>query len=192
MESQYWIQREGKTTGPFSDEQLAQMATVGMILAADMISTDEINWRVAGEVKGLFQTVSPQTASGTSSLGASVSTGGDRAAPGSVPYVLPKKKPGMQPTRYGAHPAPDATAGNSRATAGRPQSQPASPAGDSDGRWPLPLRFLVWFVTFVGAIVATGLCRPAPGRDTTVTLGWSLLPFFVFSLMWGKTKIGKT
>jgi hypothetical protein len=192
MAQEYWVRHQDKLTGPFSGQQLKQMAAAAMVLATDMISTDQINWRVAEQVKGLFQAVSPQIASGTSSLGPSVSTGGDRVAPGSVPDVLPHKKPGMQPARFGAPPAPDATAGSPRAIAGRPQAQTVSRTGDSDGRWPLPLRFLVWFVTFVGAIVATALCRPAPGRDTNITLGCSLLPFFVFSLMWGKTKMGKT
>jgi hypothetical protein len=54
MENQYWIQREGKTSGPFSGQQLKQMAAAGMILTADMISTNQINWQVAGQVKGLF------------------------------------------------------------------------------------------------------------------------------------------
>jgi len=46
MENQYWIQRGDKTTGPFSDQQFAQMTAAGMIAASDLISTDQVNWTV--------------------------------------------------------------------------------------------------------------------------------------------------
>jgi len=43
MEDQYWIKREDKITGPFSGQQLAQMAAAGMIVASDLISRDQVN-----------------------------------------------------------------------------------------------------------------------------------------------------
>jgi hypothetical protein len=46
MEKQYWIQREGKISGPFSGQQLEQMFTSGMIAESDLISTDQVNWTV--------------------------------------------------------------------------------------------------------------------------------------------------
>ena len=55
MAKQYWVKCEGKTTGPFLGQQLRQMVAADMITASDLISVDEINWQVAGQVKGLFQ-----------------------------------------------------------------------------------------------------------------------------------------
>ena len=52
--AQYWLKREDKMTGPFSGQQLKQMAAADMIVTSDMISADQINWQVAGHVKGLF------------------------------------------------------------------------------------------------------------------------------------------
>ena len=52
MKSQYWIQREGKTTGPFSDEQFAQMTAAGMISASDLVSTDQVQWAIAESFSG--------------------------------------------------------------------------------------------------------------------------------------------
>ena len=54
MAKQYWVRHQGKMTGPFSGQQLKQMAATGMILTADMISADQINWQIAGQVRGLF------------------------------------------------------------------------------------------------------------------------------------------
>ena len=54
--AQYWLKREGQTAGPFSNQQLKQMTDAGMIVSADMISTDQINWQVGGQIEGLFQT----------------------------------------------------------------------------------------------------------------------------------------
>ena len=56
MANQYWVRRQDKMTGPFSGQQLKQMAAASRILTSDMISADHINWQVAGQVKGLFQT----------------------------------------------------------------------------------------------------------------------------------------
>ena len=55
MAKQYWVRHQSETTGPFSGQQLKQMAAAGMILTADMISADQINWQDAGLIKGLFQ-----------------------------------------------------------------------------------------------------------------------------------------
>ena len=46
MAKQYWVQHEGKTSGPFSGQQLEQMFTSGMIVESDLISTDQVNWTV--------------------------------------------------------------------------------------------------------------------------------------------------
>ena len=43
-----------------------------MIAASDLISTDQINWQVAGQVKGLFQTEQPAEGSGVRTPGLSV------------------------------------------------------------------------------------------------------------------------
>jgi hypothetical protein len=51
--------RKEQTSGPFSAKQLKQMAAAGMILAADLISTDQVNWKPAVQVKGLFQEEQP-------------------------------------------------------------------------------------------------------------------------------------
>jgi tetratricopeptide (TPR) repeat protein len=78
MESQYWIQREGKTTGPFSDEQLAQMTTIGMVMVSDLVSADQINWRVAGQIEGLFRAEQPTEDDGTDSSEPLAPAGDDR------------------------------------------------------------------------------------------------------------------
>ena len=54
MAREYWLQRNGKTTGPFLDHQIVQMAAAGMIVEADRISADQTNWQTAGQVRGLF------------------------------------------------------------------------------------------------------------------------------------------
>ena len=54
MAEQYWVQRDGRTTGPFSGHQLKQMAAAGMIGESDQISADQTNWQAAGQVRGLF------------------------------------------------------------------------------------------------------------------------------------------
>ena len=59
MAKQYWVWRQDKMSGPFSNQQLKQMTAAGMISTADMISADQINWQDAGLIKGLFQTEQP-------------------------------------------------------------------------------------------------------------------------------------
>ncbi len=54
MAKQYWVQREGKTSGPFSGEQFAQMAAAEMIFASDMISTDRVQWAIAESFSGVI------------------------------------------------------------------------------------------------------------------------------------------
>ena len=91
MEKQYWVQREGKRTGPFSGQQLKQMAAAGMILTADMISTDQINWRVAGQVKGLFPGDQAADRRGSVAAGSrpeAVATCEDKLAPDSDRHVV--------------------------------------------------------------------------------------------------------
>jgi hypothetical protein len=62
--AQYWLKRENKTTGPFSGQQLKQMVAADMIVASDMISADQLNWQVAGQVKGLFPAELPAVEDG--------------------------------------------------------------------------------------------------------------------------------
>ncbi len=57
MAKQYWLKRDGNTAGPFSNQQLKQMTDAGVIVSADMISADQINWQVGGQIEGLFQRV---------------------------------------------------------------------------------------------------------------------------------------
>jgi formylglycine-generating enzyme required for sulfatase activity/tetratricopeptide (TPR) repeat protein len=66
METQYWIQREGKTYGPYSGGKLKKLAGDGKIGTSDLISKDKQSWQVAGAVRGLSLCATvepPQTAS---------------------------------------------------------------------------------------------------------------------------------
>ena len=78
MPDTLWILRNNETSGPFSAGQLRQMAAAGMIVAADMISADQIDWQVAGQVKGLFHTEELAAGGGTDNLRSSVSTGNEQ------------------------------------------------------------------------------------------------------------------
>lgn len=59
MESQYWIRRNDRTAGPFTSEQIRQMASSGMLSEADHISDDQIQFQPAGGVGGLFSDPKP-------------------------------------------------------------------------------------------------------------------------------------
>ena len=62
MARQYWLQREGKTYGPYSGGELKKLAREGNIGPNDHISVDKRTWQVAGTVRGLplCTTVDPQ------------------------------------------------------------------------------------------------------------------------------------
>lgn len=47
MSRQYWIKSGRSVAGPFSREQVVQMAEAGGIRPGDLISTDQVNWRLA-------------------------------------------------------------------------------------------------------------------------------------------------
>lgn len=51
---QYWIMRQGKTSGPFEGQQVLSMARSGLIEREDMVSANGVSWRQAEKVKGLF------------------------------------------------------------------------------------------------------------------------------------------
>ena len=80
MEQEYWVQRDGQAAGPFSARQLKQMAAAGMIMEADRISEDQVNWQEAGQVQGIFQTEQPVptgTRAEDPAMEASASRGGE-------------------------------------------------------------------------------------------------------------------
>ena len=97
MEKQYWVQREGKITGPFSGHQLKQMAVIGMILDSDMISADQIDWQVAGQIKGLFQTEQPTEGGGPGGLTPLVFVEDDRTDIINLQPLQPRCASGAQP-----------------------------------------------------------------------------------------------
>ena len=71
MAKQYWLQREGKTYGPYSGGKLKKLAGEGKIGPGDLISADKQAWLLAEMVRGLSlrTTVTPpQTASVASDL----------------------------------------------------------------------------------------------------------------------------
>jgi phage FluMu protein Com len=207
------------------------MAGAGMILAADLISTDQVNWKPAGQVKGLFQTESIVEGGGVGGLFPDskptpplapipATQSPTHLQPGQnlVPAVLVdtdndgdtihfRCRSCDKPIRAGKKWAgkkfkcprcgytdkirPTPTTGAPSATAGHPQT-PAASAGEPDGRWPLPLRLLVWFITFVGAMAAAGFFQVVYGASFGASFSWSMVPFMFFFVMWGKTKVSKT
>ena len=56
MEDQYWVRREDNETGPFSGQQIQQMVVANMIATSDLLSTDQINWKV---LEGFPELVEP-------------------------------------------------------------------------------------------------------------------------------------
>ena len=94
--AQYWLKREDQAAGPFSGQQLKQMAAAGMILTSDMISADQINWKVAGQVEGMFPLEQPVEDRATDSPRPSVPYGAGRTTPDSVQNIHPRKNHGMQ------------------------------------------------------------------------------------------------
>ena len=55
MAKQYWVRHRGKMTGPFSGQQLKQMAAIGIIEETDQISADQNTWTISRKIKGLIQ-----------------------------------------------------------------------------------------------------------------------------------------
>lgn len=61
MTNQYWIRRNNQTTGPFSADQIRQMAAAGMLNEADLISDNQVQFKPAGRIGGLFPDREPTT-----------------------------------------------------------------------------------------------------------------------------------
>ena len=59
MAKQYWLQREGKTYGPYSGGKLKKLAALGRICDDDQLSADKQSWQLAGTVPGLFSLTAP-------------------------------------------------------------------------------------------------------------------------------------
>lgn len=153
MANQYWVRHQDKMTGPFSGQQLKQMATAGMILTADMISSDQINWQMAGQVKGLFQMEQPTEGRGVRAPGSSVFTGDDWTGGISSQTPRPKASPSPQPKS-------ESTAGIPAPTTRRPSSPPVPV---SIPRRSIAMRWLcgVWFLGGAG-IVITAVVLASP------------------------------
>ncbi len=54
MSAQYWIRRKERITGPFSADQIRQMASAGMLAEDDMMSDDQVHFKPAGRISGLL------------------------------------------------------------------------------------------------------------------------------------------
>jgi len=215
MANQYWIRRNDQTAGPFTSEQIKNMASSDMLSEADLISNDQIQFQPAGGVGGLFsdsKTTPPPLP--TSATESPVYLQPDQDI---VPAVLvdtpnrgdtihfrcrncgklvraEKKWAGRKfkcpncgyTDRIRATPTADVAR-----TTGNHTQTTASPVVEHEGRWPLPLRLLVWLLTSVGAIFAAHFFEGAFGARFGFALSCSMLPFFFFFLMWEKTKMGK-
>jgi len=127
MAEQYWVQRDGTTSGPFSGIQLEQMAVSGMIGESDQVSADKANREAAGAVRGLFPGL--QTAE---------SGGGD---------VVDREARPIAADEGGVADVPHTGSG---ADLPEPQSESATAPESPDDRWPFVARLLVWIVTFAG------------------------------------------
>lgn len=97
MAKEYWLQRDGKATGPFSDDQLKQMAAAGMIDESDQVSADQVNWQAAGEIRGLFdktQAASRRSDDSTTQTQEPVTADGNDMRPAPMGSVTHQKAPG--------------------------------------------------------------------------------------------------
>ena len=54
MANQYWIQRNDRTVGPFALDQIRNMASTGMLTETDLVSSDQVQFKPAGEISELF------------------------------------------------------------------------------------------------------------------------------------------
>jgi tetratricopeptide (TPR) repeat protein len=122
MAQEYWVRHQDKLTGPFSGQQLKQMAAAGMILATDMISADEINWRVAGDVKGLFKAGQIEKDSGIDSSASLAATENDPGVTGPVQETNSREKPSANPAKCGIPPRSEPVTDNQKKAAGNPPS----------------------------------------------------------------------
>jgi hypothetical protein len=62
MAQQFFVRRGNQEQGPFSPEQIKQLAATGKLVASDLVRTSEKPaWRQAGTVKGLFGAERPAT-----------------------------------------------------------------------------------------------------------------------------------
>ncbi|UCF15442.1 MAG: PH domain-containing protein [Phycisphaerales bacterium] len=67
MSKQYWLKLGDEVTGPFSNSQIRQLATLGLITSGHQISLDRVKWVPATKVKGLNLTPADSDAPGGSS-----------------------------------------------------------------------------------------------------------------------------
>lgn len=134
MGKEYWVQRDGKMSGPFSGQQLKQLVASGMIGESDQISVDKANWEAAGAVGGLFP--GPQATESESGDVTDREQGPTTADEGGIADV-PHTGPG--------------------ADCPEPHSEPETVPEAPDDRWPFAARLLVWIVTFAGTIAAIPL-----------------------------------
>jgi len=67
MGKQYWLKLGDEVTGPFSNSQISQLATLGLIKGGHQISPDKVKWVPATKVKGLNLTPAASDAPGGSS-----------------------------------------------------------------------------------------------------------------------------
>jgi hypothetical protein len=125
MAQDYWVRHQDKMTGPFSGQQLKQMATAGMIVASDMISANQINWRVTGEVEGLFKAGQIAEGTGADSPASLAATGNDLGVPVSVQDTHTKEKSGGKPTKFGIPPRSEPVTNNQKKATGNPPSPTA-------------------------------------------------------------------
>lgn len=68
MSKQYWLKLGDEVTGPFSNSQIHQLATLGLIKSEHLISLDRVKWVPATKVKGLNLTAAASDAPGGSSM----------------------------------------------------------------------------------------------------------------------------
>lgn len=61
MEAEYFINRKGKTLGPFSMLQIRNLANIGKIYRTDQIKKKGGPWTLANNIKGLLQPTNNQT-----------------------------------------------------------------------------------------------------------------------------------
>ena len=59
MAKQFWTQREGQTWGPFTGQQLKELAEQGRLAPSDLVSLDQKRWTPATLIPGLFDAGEP-------------------------------------------------------------------------------------------------------------------------------------
>ena len=74
MAQQFFIRRGDQEQGPFTPEQIKELAASGKLVASDLVRTAEkAEWRQAGTIKGLFGADRPATT--TANVASTVQSG---------------------------------------------------------------------------------------------------------------------